>query len=749
MARLPTPGSDGGTWGSILNEFLLQEHNPDGTLKIRSSGLTKAQVGLSNVDNTSDTDKPVSTAQQAAIDAKVANAITSGVTNVAPSQDAVFQALAAKADLSDIPSGGSGDTAALFAPRWQSALANAHSAQVSAIFVGSSTTAGSNATVSTNRYVDQLGNLLHKQFNAGAATGGRHVPLADTGWTTGGTVTTDVSDLSNYSRILNAGASLTRTIPNCTGFDVYFVQGPGSGSFTVTIDGGTPTTVTPDASGAAGRHDGTWTSTALTRGTHTLVITAVSTCNISSVYAQDSDATTGVRLYNSGRASTTASSFTSNTTMWQRAANLPNTALVVLMLGANDYASSVDPATFKANILTLINNAKSALTTQLPDFLLINTYKRLDVTPAHAYERYGEVMEELAEEQDRVYYMDLAGFYPTANDAANDPQNLIDTDNMHMTNAGHAYMARLIADRIAPDLGMQPFDVAQSQVVLQHSDGTLLPILPAYTSGSERGISVGGFKITSGRFDIDTPDNKVEFRTGGTNPEFNIFSSTHGQYLFRVLMSGGLVATTVIRGDLQMPTNKTIFASPNGVHVYNTPSDQTTNYERGRLYFASNVLTLSSENAGTGTLRDVEIKTPQRAFRIVNAGNSDGGFRFGLGSNVAGHVGAAMTGTLNATSGTSVALNVAPTIAGSSTQGYTAIQANVTETSTGSGTKRLLDLQVNGASKVSVRNDGVMMPVQAPTASAPAHVVGGIYFDTTLNKLRVGGASGWETVTSS
>lgn len=35
-----------------------------------------------------------------------------------------------------------------------------------------------------------------------------------------------------------------------------------------------------------------------------------------------------------------------------------------------------------------------------------------------------------------------------------------------------------------------------------------------------------------------------------------------------------------------------------------------------------------------------------------------------------------------------------------------------------------------------------------PTASAPAWTVGGIYFDTTLNKLRIGGAAGWETVQS-
>jgi hypothetical protein len=44
--------------------------------------------------------------------------------------------------------------------------------------------------------------------------------------------------------------------------------------------------------------------------------------------------------------------------------------------------------------------------------------------------------------------------------------------------------------------------------------------------------------------------------------------------------------------------------------------------------------------------------------------------------------------------------------------------------------------------------NAVVMPVQAPTASAPAYVRGGMYFDTTLNKMRIGGATAWETVTS-
>lgn len=90
--------------------------------------LTKGDVGLGNVDNTSDANKPVSSATQAALDAheadttnvhgisntanlettsgaqakadaKVTQNITNGVTNTAPSEDAVFDAMALKQPL--------------------------------------------------------------------------------------------------------------------------------------------------------------------------------------------------------------------------------------------------------------------------------------------------------------------------------------------------------------------------------------------------------------------------------------------------------------------------------------------------------------------------------------------------------------------------------------------------------------------------------------------------------------------------
>lgn len=42
MSRLPTPGRDDGTWGTILNEFLEVAHNNDGTLRIQTDGTLAA-----------------------------------------------------------------------------------------------------------------------------------------------------------------------------------------------------------------------------------------------------------------------------------------------------------------------------------------------------------------------------------------------------------------------------------------------------------------------------------------------------------------------------------------------------------------------------------------------------------------------------------------------------------------------------------------------------------------------------------
>ena len=72
----------------------------------------------------------------------------------------------------------------------------------------------------------------------------------------------------------------------------------------------------------------------------------------------------------------------------------------------------------------------------------------------------------------------------------------------------------------------------------------------------------------------------------------------------------------------------------------------------------------------------------------------------------------------------------------------------------GSYTNTALQLFTNGTVRLTISNTGAatfagtVSPQQATTAAAPAYVKGAIYFDTTLNKLRVGGATAYETITS-
>jgi hypothetical protein len=153
MPRLPVPGSDDGIWGDLLNEFLGVSHTGDGTLKANSvylgalqansvsntklqdgavtaskldtsnmptssqvlssngSGLawvaqsaapvssvagktgavslTASDVGLGNVNNTADADKPVSTATQTALNTKANTTHTHAITDTTGLQSAL------------------------------------------------------------------------------------------------------------------------------------------------------------------------------------------------------------------------------------------------------------------------------------------------------------------------------------------------------------------------------------------------------------------------------------------------------------------------------------------------------------------------------------------------------------------------------------------------------------------------------------------------------------------------------------
>lgn len=68
MSRLPTPGGDDGTWGTVLNDFLAQEHNTDGTQKTLpltegGTNATDAATARTNLGTISSSDSRLSDAR--------------------------------------------------------------------------------------------------------------------------------------------------------------------------------------------------------------------------------------------------------------------------------------------------------------------------------------------------------------------------------------------------------------------------------------------------------------------------------------------------------------------------------------------------------------------------------------------------------------------------------------------------------------------------------------------------------------
>jgi hypothetical protein len=77
MARLPSPGGDNNTWGDVLNDYLSQAHNADGSA-IEASGTSKGVIrlagDLSGTATTPTVPGLASKAEQAALDAHINDA---------------------------------------------------------------------------------------------------------------------------------------------------------------------------------------------------------------------------------------------------------------------------------------------------------------------------------------------------------------------------------------------------------------------------------------------------------------------------------------------------------------------------------------------------------------------------------------------------------------------------------------------------------------------------------------------------
>lgn len=153
----------------------------------------------------------------------------------------------------------------------------------------------------------------------------------------------------------------------------------------------------------------------------------------------------GVHGYNAGDGGKTSADYI--TTAEATRIGSVNPAMVMHMIGSNDLANGITPGAYRANIETALDRIQASSSGAVLH-ILVHSYERFDslaTNPAHGWSEYGAKLREIAASRpESVVFLDLDRYYKTNGVPGADPLDLIDTDSIHQTNAGHAFMASLI-----------------------------------------------------------------------------------------------------------------------------------------------------------------------------------------------------------------------------------------------------------------------------------------------------------------
>lgn len=200
-----------------------------------------------------------------------------------------------------------------------------------------------------------------------------------------------------------------------------------------------------------------------------------------------------------------------------------------------------------------------------------------------------------------------------------------------------------------------------------------------------------------------------------------------------------------------VPTHAlTLGSTATGIALYNT-ADQTTNYSRVRQYSNNTANYFLLESGGTEAARPIHLGSNTGTGLQIHASttaNAEPGFIRTIGSYGASNVKAVSFNNIFDASYTTTQTQFAlrPEIRHAAAGAYTVLLIDPTETTIGTGSKLLIDAKVNGSHRFSVDSDGkvringsdFISGTGAPNGSVAAPV-GSQYIDKSMNT----GASIW------
>lgn len=372
-----------------------------------TASLTKSDVGLGNVDNTSDVNKPVSTATQTALYKK---------SNVKYFPDM---------------------------RGWNAALADRATTPAKIVIIGDSISQLKGHMISTR---------LNALYNLTAAS--EFCPPGFTGWgawtTWTGTVAAGNGDpfhgFGSRGGTL-AGSEEGTLTKTCDGFILsYDVQKTGGADLNIYIDNVLQTTInTTDGAITPSVESGRlWTSSALTYGSHTLKVTrsGTGTVMVGGALYTNGNLAAGVQVWNGGHSGWATTSFLSDESTFQASKTL-DPDLVVIHLGTNEYGTGSigDQNSYSSNLTAVVQRIKAD--SPLASIMLVAPYS---AAARASWPAFVDVVKSVAASES-VRYVDL---YESMGDmgTANNVYGLGAGDQVHPTDKGGHMLAATVVDAI-------------------------------------------------------------------------------------------------------------------------------------------------------------------------------------------------------------------------------------------------------------------------------------------------------------
>lgn len=202
----------------------------------------------------------------------------------------------------------------------------------------------------------------------------------------------------------------------------------------------------------------------------------------------------GVHGYATGAGGMTAETYLNENRRAAIAALEP--AMIVHAVGYNDYNANVDPAVYKANLESNLDQLDAAMPGHLAVHLLVHQMERPLSTPrTYGWVEYATAMQEIAQERGNVAYVDVEPEFTACDFTGADPLVLLDTDGIHPSDAGHRLLGGLIAAAL-PNDGMGQDDAAK--------DGTGIRDITSLATG-----------VTEGKIEIIRVGNAVTLHLSG------------------------------------------------------------------------------------------------------------------------------------------------------------------------------------------------------------------------------------------